>query len=135
MGVLFDEDLYAVEGVIHNYDPRKLATDYFYRGDFNRDWNLQRLRQAPRQVNAFQVAGRSMEAELWQWGEPVRVVLARFAVDQLPVLAVSLGLTSAELIEVLSTLVLLREDEDAMILHQRQYDDSSCLLRQRHRRH
>ena len=126
------EELSAVESVVRNYVPRELTAGYFQRGDFNKDWNLERLSEAPRQPSTVHVAGRPLEAELWSWDEPLQVVLGRFHVDGQPFRAVTLGLTPTELLETLSTLAPLKEDGDARAEHQRDYDENSRRLWRRH---
>ncbi len=126
------EELRAVQGVVDNYGPRELTRGYFQRGDVNKDWNLERLSEAPRQVNTLQVAGRSVEAELRCWDEPLQVVLAHFQIDSQPFLAVTLGMTPAGLRDALSAMVPLKQDGDALAEHQGDYDQNSLLLRRRH---
>ena len=71
-------DLNAIESLVHNYASKEGREEYFYQGDFHRDWNWERLQKTPRQRATIQVGVMNVEVQFTSWDEPQRVILARW---------------------------------------------------------
>ncbi len=127
-----EEELTAIEQLVHNYGPEEQQKTYFYQGNFHQDWNMERVSQTPRQQATIEVNGQALEVELVSWEEPQRVALARLTLGENHLQAASLNLSHEQLLDTLGTLAVLQEDEDMLTQHQQDYDDASREMREHH---
>jgi len=103
---------------VSNRAPKEWRDEYFYLGNFHRDWNQERLQQAPRWKTTIQISGEDVEVELASWEEPFQLLLARFSLGESPLLAASMNMSQQMLLEALRTLALLKEDQAAIDAYQ-----------------
>ena len=69
-----------------------------------------------------------VEARFISWDTPQRVVLAYLTVGTTSLSVSALNVSWEELRETLASLVLLREDQETLVDHQQDFDESSRLL-------
>jgi hypothetical protein len=122
------EPLAVIESLLINYGPAERRQGWFARGDFYRDWNLQRIEQAAHDRAATGVGGQAVEVEVQSWEEE-GIFLAQLAPGGHPVLVASLGLAKDALLQVLGALVMLQEDRQALAEHQEAFDASTEEMR------
>ena len=125
-------DLSSIRNLIANYTPTELRkADPFFR-DFYRDWNVERLQKTPHQEATIQVGNINVEVKFTSWDESQRVILARLAMENHSLRVASLNTSWEELQAILSTLVVLQEDQEAFDGHQRDRDEMSRRLYEDH---
>ena len=121
-------DLHAVESVVRGYSPKEVRQEYLRRGNFHRDWNLERISRTARRRLTIHVDGAPVKVELAYWWRPQLVVLARLVLADHPVLAASIGVSHIQLLEILKTMVVLQQDADTLAEHRRDYEQVRAQL-------
>ena len=72
--------------------------------------------------------GVDVEARFITWDTPHRVVLAYLTIGTTSLSASALNVSWDDLRETLASLAVLREDQETLVGHQQDYDESSRLL-------
>ena len=117
-------DLSTIRSLIANYAPRGLREkDPFFR-DFHRDWNIKRLENTPRQQATLRVNGVDVEVRFSSWDSPNRVVLARLELATNSLSVSALNLNWDDLREVMSSFVVLLEDQETFAAHQQDVNEA-----------
>ena len=125
-------DLSSIKNLIANYAPRGLREkDLFFR-DFHRDWNVERLENTPRQLATIRVNGIDVEVQFISFDTPHRVIVANLTIGTDSLTVAALNVSWDDLRQALSSLVVLRDDQEALAAHQEDFDEASQLLRERY---
>ena len=128
------DELRVIESLVHNYGPKEQRDAYFSQGDIHKDWNLNRVQQASRQETTIQVGGMDVEVRLASWSEPQPIILARLTLGENSLRAAALDIPQDKLLEALSTLVALQEEENVLADHQQSFEEMRRDLIDHHNR-
>ena len=116
-------DLGAIESVVHSYVSEEGHETYSHQGNFHRDWNEERLRNTAGQQATIQAGGMKVEVNYMSWDEPQRVILARLNLECHILRVVSMNVSWAELQDALTTLSLLKGDQETLADYQQGVDE------------
>ena len=125
-------ELTAIKSLVYYKFSEERGESCFHQRSFYRDWNEERLQNTPRHQATIQVGGINADVEFTSWDEPQRVILARLALESYSLRVASLNTSWEELQEVLTTLVVLQEDQEALADHQQDRDEVSRRLYEDH---
>lgn len=124
----------AIRSLLGNYgpktdmsgaDPRRFIEEMQRRREIeNRDWNWERIRNAPRRMVTLEIGGSPVDAEIASFETPLPVNIARLPLQGSVLIASSLGLSPKEFSEALSTLTELRENSDALAEIVRDFEEA-----------
>ena len=117
-------ELRAIISLVLGCASTEQRESYERRRNVHRYWNLDYVSRAHRRNVTIQIDGSPTEVELVHWQEPQQIALAHLALDGLPAMAVSLGVSQVQLLGLLKSLVALRQDADALAEHDRDYRTS-----------
>ena len=126
------QDSLVIHHLIANYARRGGGEPFHHLEELNRDWNWERVGQAPRQRVPLTVEGEVVEAEIASWEEPRRVSLANVALGERFLVAASLGMSVAELRQTLESLVTLQRDSETLEQHRRDFEAVTSELWKEH---
>ena len=121
-----------IHHLVANNAPRDAEEPSRHLEELNRDWNRERVEQAARRRVPVTIEGEVVEAEIASWEEPRRVNLARITLGDRFLVAASLGMSVAELVQALESLVTLQRDFETLEEHQRGFEAVSAELRKEH---
>ena len=97
------------------YGSEALKNEYLRRGNIHRDWHMDRIIRNRRRGWTINADGAAVESE--------HVTSAYAMPKDQSILATSVGVSHIELPSALKTMIVLREDSEALRCHQKQYED------------
>ena len=122
-------DAEAIHELIRNDIPKRANRPLAHLEEVIRDWNAERVREAPRRQVIVTIEGSPVRVELASWEEPRRVNVARTVLGGRRVVAASLGMSAEELLRVLESLTTLQRDPGSVAEHQRDLEAVAAELR------
>ena len=128
-----DFNLSSIRNLIANYAPKGLRGQDPFFGDFHRDWNIERIENTPRQQGTIRVGSDDVEAQFISWETPLRITLVHLELKTNSLSVAALNLSWDDLREVLSSLVVLLDDQDALATQNQDLIDNRRLRKERYR--
>ncbi len=122
----------AIRHLVANNAPREAGEPFRHLEELNRDWNWERVEQAARRRVHLTIEGEVVEADIASWEEPRRVSLASVMLGDRFLVAASLGMSVAELVQALESLVTLERDSETLEQHQSDFEAVRAELRKEH---
>ena len=122
------DELHAIENTLrNNASPEEIAR-WHSEGDFNRDWNIERILATDHGEIEADIAGQSRTLTTASWDSPHRVAVFSFHLSPVFMAVSSLNLSQDETVAALRTLVELRGDDEAVREHEEDFTAMFKLL-------
>ena len=122
------DELHAIENTLrNNASPEEIAR-WHAEGNFNRDWNIERILKTEHTKIEAHIAGQSRTLTTASWDSPHRVAVFSFHLPPVFMVVCSLNLSPDETVAALGTLVELRGNDDAAQEHEEDFTAMFNLL-------
>lgn len=117
-----------VANVVRNNTSEEQNKRWFYEGEFNRLWNIDKASNAERESTEVNIAGETRSIEVASWSEPFNVSVYTFNLPPLYMAACSLNLSRNEVFDALESLADLQGNHELLEVHQTDLEQTRKLL-------